>query len=174
MSHGTPPRMRKAPGAVDFIARGLARRAGITELNDGFGIETTVNLPVATVSIDTVALDARYDEREYSTYLAFPFQQSEVVMGWIAPFAGNLADDFNDWLFAITGSNPSANTTFTVRVNGSSVGSFTINTSGVFSATTTGGSVPIASGDRVTVTAGSNADVALSATNVLFTARLNR
>lgn len=66
------------------------------------------------------------------------------------------------------GNNPTATATYTVLKNGSSIGTISISTSGVFTFATTGGSAQsLAAGDRITATAPSTQDATLS--DVAFT-----
>jgi hypothetical protein len=61
------------------------------------------------------------------------------------------------------GTNPTATATYTVKKNGSSVGTITISTSGVFTfATTSGTAINLVANDRFTVTAPSTVDTTLA------------
>ena len=72
-------------------------------------------------------------------------------------FAGSVAD---------VGTNPAATFTLDVQVNGSSVGSIAISTSGVFTFLTTGGALALVAGDQVKVvgpaTVGTAANVSIT------------
>lgn len=89
------------------------------------------------------------------------------VMKFIAPRAIELADDFADSRGHV-GVNPTASAAFDVLKNGTSVGSITVSTGGVFTFATTGGGVSLAAGDRLSVTAPDPQDATLSGTSFVF------
>jgi hypothetical protein len=65
--------------------------------------------------------------------------------------------------YGSVGTNPTATAAYTVNKNGSSVGTVSISTSGVFTFTTSGGtSVSLAAGDRLTIVAPSSQDTTLA------------
>jgi hypothetical protein len=86
---------------------------------------------------------------------------------FVATRAFTLADDF-------AGSRghcavvPDATAVFDVQKNGSSIGSVSISTGGVFTFSTTGGGESFAAGDRLTILAPSPADVDLADVAISF------
>lgn len=66
------------------------------------------------------------------------------------------------------GTNPTATAAFDVVKNGSSIGSISISTSGVFTFNTTGGAVTLAAGDRLSLTAPSPQDASLANISIVF------
>lgn len=80
-----------------------------------------------------------------------------------------MADDFAGSV-GHCGANPTSTAVFTVEKNGSSVGTISINTSGVFTFATTGTTVSFAVGDRLTLVAPSPDDATLADIAVTFKA----
>lgn len=74
-------------------------------------------------------------------------------VSWPDEFAGS---------YGHVGVNPTASAAFTVKKNGSAVGTITINTSGVFTFATTGGATTLAAGDRLTIDAPTPQDSTLA------------
>lgn len=73
-------------------------------------------------------------------------------------FAGNFAGSAGT-----VGTNPAATAVYTVNKNGSSIGTISISTGGVFTFSTTAGATEsFASGDRMTITAPSSQDTTLA------------
>jgi hypothetical protein len=65
--------------------------------------------------------------------------------------------------YGSVGTNPTATASYTVNKNGSSVGTISISTSGVFTFTTSGGTaISLAASDRVTIVAPSSQDTTLA------------
>lgn len=65
--------------------------------------------------------------------------------------------------YGSVGTNPTSTASYTVNKNGSSVGTVSISTSGVFTFTTSGGtSFSLAAGDRLTIVAPSSQDATLA------------
>lgn len=64
--------------------------------------------------------------------------------------------------------NPTSTSVFTVFKNGSSIGTISISTGGVFTFTTTGGATSFAAGDRIKVTAPTPQDLTLSDVSITF------
>lgn len=89
------------------------------------------------------------------------------TMIFIATRAFTLADDFAGSKYK-NGSNPTATAVFDVQRNESSIGSISVNTSGVATFSTTGGGVSMAIGDRLKVVAPSPQDATLSDVSVVF------
>jgi hypothetical protein len=86
-------------------------------------------------------------------------------------FVAARAIDFPDNFSGSVGHcsvNPTATASFDIKKNGSSIGSISIDNSGVFTFNTTGGAVALAVGDRLTVFAPSPQDATLADVGVLF------
>lgn len=90
---------------------------------------------------------------------------SEILLLHTFSDAMTFADDFAGSL-ADVGTNPAATFTLDVQKNGASVGSIAISTGGVFTFTTTGGSVSFAAGDQIKIvgpaTPGTAANVSIT------------
>lgn len=89
------------------------------------------------------------------------------VMIWKAVRAFTLADDFAGSQCKV-GANPTSTAVFDVQKNESSIGSISINTSGVATFSTTGAGVSMAVGDRLKVVAPTPQDATLSDVGVAF------
>lgn len=85
----------------------------------------------------------------------------------VAIRAFDLADDFAGARGHV-GVNPTATAAFDVLKNGSSIGSVSISTSGVFTFNTTGAGVSMAAGDRLSLTTPSPQDATLSNVAIFF------
>lgn len=72
------------------------------------------------------------------------------VMKFMAVRAIDFPDDFAG-SYGHCGTNPTSTATFTIKKNGSSIGSISINTSGVFTFVTTGTTTSLSAGDRISV-----------------------
>lgn len=90
-----------------------------------------------------------------------------VVAQFIAVRAFTLADDFAGSK-GVVGTNPLATATFTVKKNGSSIGTIAISTGGVFTFATTGAGVSMAIGDILTVVAPTPQDATLADVSVIL------
>lgn len=84
---------------------------------------------------------------------------------FVAVRAIDFADNFSGSV-GHCGVNPTATAAFDVLKNGTSIGSISISTSGVFTFNTTGAGTSLAAGDRLSVTSPSPQDATLS--NVAF------
>lgn len=85
-------------------------------------------------------------------------EPSEVLARFVMARETTFPDNFAGSVGAC-GTNPATGCTFTIRRNGSSIGSVTVNSTGVFSFTTTGsGSMVFAVNDEITVEADSDPD----------------
>lgn len=106
------------------------------------------------------ALAAAYP---YDMSLFIPGAPGDGVIGCtiIAARDFTLADDFAGSRGNV-GTNPTATAAFDVAKNGSSIGSISISTGGVFTFATTGGGVTMTAGDRLTITNPSPADATLA------------
>lgn len=83
------------------------------------------------------------------------------IMKFVAVRAIDFADDFSGSR-GHCGTNPTSTAVYDVKKNGSSIGSISINTSGVFTFSTTGGATALAAGDRLTINAPSPQDASLA------------
>lgn len=92
-------------------------------------------------------------------------------MKFVAARAIDFADDFAGSV-GHCGTNPTSTAAFDVKKNGSSIGSISISTGGVFTFSTTGGAVALAIGDRISIQAPSPQDATLS--NVAITLKGTR
>lgn len=90
---------------------------------------------------------------------------TEVIFQYVTPTAFTMADELAG-SYGYVEVNPTASAAFDVLKNGSSVGTITVSTLGVFTFTTAGGSVSMAAGDRLTVTAPGTPDATLSGFSV--------
>lgn len=72
---------------------------------------------------------------------------------WPDDFAGS---------YGHVGTNPASSAVFTIKKNGSTVGSISINTSGVFTFATTGAATSLVAGDRLTIEAPTPQDANLA------------
>jgi VCBS repeat-containing protein len=82
------------------------------------------------------------------------------VLGLTFVRAVNFPSNFSGSVGSV-GTNPTASAVYTVKRNGSSVGTVTISTSGTFTFSTSG-AVSFASGDRMTIVAPSVQDATLA------------
>jgi hypothetical protein len=79
-------------------------------------------------------------------------------------FAGNFSGSQGT-----VGTNPTSTATYTVKKNGSSIGTVVVSTGGVVTFTTTSGAAQsFVAGDRMTVTAPSSQDATLSDVAITF------
>lgn len=72
------------------------------------------------------------------------------VMKFMAVRAIDFPDDFAG-SYGHVGTNPTSTASFTIKKNGSTIGTISINTSGVFTFNTTGAGTSLAAGDRISV-----------------------
>jgi hypothetical protein len=86
---------------------------------------------------------------------------------FVAARAIDFPDNFSG-AYGHCGVNPTATASFDLKKNGVSIGSISINTSGVFTFNTTGAGTSLAAGDRLTVHAPSPQDATLSDVGVTF------
>lgn len=89
------------------------------------------------------------------------------VLKFVAVRAIDFADDFADSKGHV-GTNPTATAAFDVKKNGSTIGSISVSTSGVFTFSTTGGATALAVGDRITIQAPSPADATMADIGVVL------
>ena len=89
------------------------------------------------------------------------------VLKIVAVRAIDFADEFAGSRGHV-GTNPTATAAFDVKKNGSTVGSVSISTSGVFTFTTTAAGVSLAAGDRLSVHAPSPQDATLANVGIMF------
>lgn len=70
----------------------------------------------------------------------------------------------DDWAgsYGHVGTNPTSSAVFTIKKNGSSIGSISISTGGVFTFATTGAATTLAAGDRLTIEAPNPQDATLA------------
>lgn len=95
--------------------------------------------------------------------------------GEVAKFVATRAIAFPDDFAGSVGhcaTNPTSTAAFTIALNGSTIGSMSISTGGVFTFATTGGAVSMAAGDRLSFIAPSPQDATL--TDVAFTLKGTR
>jgi len=99
----------------------------------------------------------------YDPALFLPGLQSDgaTVFQLVAPRAFTLADDFAGSV-GFCGVKPTSTAVVYVQMNGTGIGTISINTSGVFTFSTTGGGVSLAIGDVISLIAPSPADANLS------------
>lgn len=83
------------------------------------------------------------------------------VLKFVAVRAIDFPDDFAGSV-GHCGTNPTATAAYDVKKNGSSIGSISISTSGVFTFSTTGGATSLAISDRITINAPSPQDATLA------------
>jgi hypothetical protein len=88
--------------------------------------------------------------RPVAFFFTTPPTTSEVLLVYVATEAITFADEFAGSTCSV-GTNPTASFVMTVKLNGAAVGTITISTLGVATFVTTGGTVVMASGDRLTV-----------------------
>lgn len=78
-----------------------------------------------------------------------------------------IPDDFTDALESYVGGYPDATFDLTVARNGVTVGTISVSTGGVVTATTISGAIAVAQGDLITITGPGTADT--TAANMAFT-----
>ena len=150
-------------GAVDYIARALAKRqqTGVTQITTGFGL-----VPAVIESTGVIAADPN-SIRELATFLNPPTLDDEVVVHYVMPFDGVIAADLANWNISFTGTNPAASLVYTVKAATVAVGTITIATDGTITkATTDNADVDIDSEDLLEVVASDSAEVASATTLV--------
>lgn len=105
----------------------------------------------------------------YDVGLFLPGQPDDAVECFVFTAVRDVVfpDDF-DGSVGFCGSNPAATAAFDVLKNGSSVGSISISTSGVFTFSTTGGDVSLTVGDRLSLTTPSPQDASLANVSIVF------
>lgn len=90
-----------------------------------------------------------------------------LVMQYVAPRAIAFPDDFAGAVGRCS-VNPTGTSVFDVLKNGSSIGSVSISTGGVFTFSTTGGAVSLAIGDYLSMTAPGTADATLANISIIL------
>lgn len=173
----------KRSGAVDYIARALAARANlptaaVTSVTAGDGLLGGTITTTGTIDVDVPFFDNLYEpistRREVATFLNGPLLDSEVILVYRADFDGELSADLSDWRFNVIGTITSA-ITFAVSINGSDVGSVSVSTSNVVTATTTGGlAQAFSSGNVIRITADSGASGKSDDIQLFIAAILNK
>lgn len=113
------------------------------------------------LSSDTTAV---YDFGFY--YNGLPPDNAE-LMKLVAVRAFEIADDFAGSRGHVA-VNPTSSAVFTVSKNGSSIGTITVSTLGAFTFATTGGTVSMAAGDRLTITAPTPQDATLANVSIMI------
>lgn len=91
-----------------------------------------------------------------------------LVMQYVAPRAITLPDDFAGSVGRCATNPTTSAAVFDVLKNGSSVGSVSISTGGVFTFSTTGAGVSLAVGDYLSMTAPSPQNAALANVSIIF------
>lgn len=106
----------------------------------------------------TTAVDPPYDVGLY-----IPGQPGDgaEVFKFVAVRAVEWPDDFAG-SYGHVGTNPTSSAAFTVKKNGSTIGSITISTGGTFTFATTGAETTLAAGDRLTIEAPTPQDATLA------------
>lgn len=129
------------------------------------GTDPVYGLPIFPLTAAVVATG----KKELSSAVPLQPLASQNVLIYTAPSALTLPGNFaSPNAYGSVGTNPTATATYTVKKNGSSIGTITISTAGVFTfATTSGAPITLAAGDRFTVTAPSSVDPTLA--DVSFT-----
>ena len=105
----------------------------------------------------------------YDVGLFIPGLPEDGVEGFkfVAVRAIDFADDFAGSRGHV-GANPTSVAAFDVAKNGTSIGSISISTGGVFTFSTTGGGVSLVAGDRLTLTTPSPQDATLTNVGIVF------
>lgn len=104
-----------------------------------------------------------HDDRYHYHYGAFAVEDiaaSEILMDHVVAKGHRLFDDFAGAIASV-GTNPAADWTADIQVNGVSIGSLEIDTAGVATFTTTGSFTDVEIGDVVTVIAPAVADASI-------------
>lgn len=91
----------------------------------------------------------------------------QVLMLYTATEALTFEDDFAG-SYGRCGTNPAASFVMDVQKNGSSVGTVTVSTGGVFTFATTGGALSLAAGDQLKVVGPNPADISIANTSISF------
>lgn len=105
----------------------------------------------------------------YDVGLFLPGQPDDNVECFV--FTAVREVDFDDDFAGSTGfcgTNPASTAAFDILKNGSSIGSISISTTGVFTFSTTGGAVNLTVGDRLSLTTPSPQDASLSNVSIVF------
>jgi len=147
-------RITNSGGSIGFYLDNIVLQSQGTSLNQGG--DTYLTLAQG---------DARYVPlSSYSRLISFfcPMtpEASEVLVHYPVVEDMTLADDFASSVGS-TLVNPAATFVMDVQKNGVSVGSISVSTGGVFTFTTSGGSVALVSGDTVTVLAPATPDTTI-------------
>lgn len=138
---------------------------------------TTVVLPSGASAVIHQSHDDMVKLAEYDGLTTAPYDIGAFIPGLpddgveVFKFTAVRAIDFAD-NFANSrghcGVNPTATAAFDILKNGSSIGSISINTSGVFTFNTTGAGTSLAAGDRLSVTSPSPQDATLANVSFVF------
>lgn len=138
---------------------------------------TTVSVPAGSSMMihqyhDDMVKLLEFDGATVSPYdigLFLPGQPDDGVecFKFVAVRNIDFADDFAG-ARGHCGTNPTGTAAFDVLLNGSTIGSISINTSGVFTFSTSGGAVAMSPGDRLTLTSPSPQDATLSSIGITF------
>jgi hypothetical protein len=166
-------------GAVDYIARALARTAqslgsGVTQIVTGFGLTGGTITTSGTIAIDTVELDNRYANVELATMLTGPIRDNEVVLSYPIGFDGSIAADFSDWRVGISGV-VDATVVLSVQINHSGVGTITFTPpSTIALATDNNDPVSFVSGDVIRIVADATAEANTTGSLIRLAAILGR
>lgn len=142
----------------------------------GTAAGTTVALPpggaawILQKGSNMVAVTPLYTgSTPYDIGIFLPGQPDDGATVWAfkATRAFTMADDFAGSVYD-NASNPAATAVFNVNLNGSGIGTISVNTSGVATFATTGGAVSVAVGDVIELVAPSPQDSTLSDIAITF------
>lgn len=141
------------------------------------GVGTTVAVPAGTTCLihqahdDMVKLTELADvvEHPYDVGLFLPGQPADNVTAFVFTAVRSITfpDDFAGSV-GTCGTNPTSVAAFDVLKNGASVGSISISTAGVFTFATTGASLSLAAGDRLSLNTPTPQDATLANVSIVF------
>ena len=125
-----------------------------TDANSGQWIESGASEP-ETLPQNVFAYD-------YGSFFDGQPGPNDIVYRWRAPRNHTLENDFAGCLFTC-GVNPTANTSFTVWLNGQQIGTWTLNSSGAVTMVSIGdGSITVPANQEMKIVAPANADATLA------------
>lgn len=154
-------------GTNYFTERGVGFTSPLTTKGDLYGHSTVdARIPVGADgtlltadSTQTLGLAWKAQPYDVTSFLAGNPVASGLVLGLTFARAVNFLSNFSGSVGTV-GTNPTASAVYTVKKNGSSVGTVAISTAGAFTFSTSG-AVSFASGDRMTITAPTVQDATL-------------
>jgi hypothetical protein len=155
-------------GSNYVTERGMSSGGSGTVTSVGLTVPNGMSVAGSPVTTSgTLAISAVY---QMGSFLVGTPAAAQIVGAWAFLYAWTLPGNAVGSV-GKCGTNPTALATYSIKKNGSAVGTVTISTSGTFTFATTGGtSVSFTAGDTLTLVAPTSPDATLSDVQVIFLA----